>query len=476
MTDPAAYHSYDGSVRQFDLPGQAGGVVRLNLYGMGQWIPQALPPDLPPLGERRDLLLRKTLYVEGLWASAVSIAITKMASLAWDVESTAPRLGQRAQDLLLHADGGAGWVQFLSKHLRAFYCNNKGAFIEVARASRVYGSRVVGIHHLPSSRCEPTNDPDIPIIYRSLDGREHEMRWWQVLRLTDMPSDEDDPLGGICAAQRAYDSILKLAAIERYVLEKVTGARPLEIHVVSGLNPRQVEDALTTGQEAQVRRGHTNYMGVVILPVVQGDAPISGYRIPVAELPEGFDYVEQFRHVALRYADTLGIDPQDIQPLTGQALGTGAQSVVLDRKAAGKGSASWQQDLSHKLNELVMADPVRFYFSERDVRDLVAKAQADKARLDVVTGAIESGMIDAVQGLQVLVDEGIMPKEFLTVDQTETETIGDGDKPEAEPEQEDGTPAAEAEEIREDSETKAARMLDAETAAALELVRQVLRG
>lgn len=475
MTDTAQqYHDLSKSVRRFDLTDRGGGVVRLNIWGMGPLVPQALPPDLPPSVAERDRWLRMTPHVEGLWSSALNIAITKTAALAWDIDSDQPRISQRMQELLLHADGGRGWVYFLSRHLRAYCCNTRGAVVEIARQTRVYGSRLAGIHHLPTSRCVPTGDPDIPILYHALDGREYELKWWQVIHFVDMPDDEERE-ANICAASRAYPHILKLAAIERYVLEKVSGSRPLEVHIVNGISPSQIDDAFATAKEDQIRQGHVNFMGVVLMTSVQADAEVSGYRIPLAELPDGFNRKEEFDIALLAYADALGLDPQDVQPLTGQQLGAGAQSQVLEQKAKGRGLLAWRQDFVHQINELVMPESCRFYFSEKDIRDDKLRAEADKTRIEAVGAMIEQQMINPQQGLQLLVDAEIAPEEFLAQDQTAMTTIGDDDKPESEADATDVeiTPGGESEDMG--VETKAtADLLDAEIAAAYALAHEVL--
>jgi hypothetical protein len=126
------------------------------------------------------------------------------------------------------------WTTFLYQHLRDFLTTDNGAFIEIVRATRAAGSRIIGLMHLDSLRCQRTGDPDIPVIYTDRKGREHEMKYHQVMLFADMPDPGATYFGvGYCAASRAYKSIYRMSAIERYGSEKVSGRRPLAIHFVN---------------------------------------------------------------------------------------------------------------------------------------------------------------------------------------------------------------------------------------------------
>ena len=71
--------------------------------------------------------------------------------------------------------------------------------------------------------------------------------------------------------------------------------------------------------------------------------------IPLADFPDNFNRRDELDIAILGYANNLGLDPQDLQPLTGQALGTGAQSQVLNEKAKGKGQMHHTRCHQHTL-------------------------------------------------------------------------------------------------------------------------------
>ena len=155
----------DKSVTSADFPHiiDNNGVIRLVVPFWTYMDPQriVLPPQAPAYWSReRDIILRSSVHNEAMWAAAVGIAITKMVSLAWEVKSSIPIRSRRAQELLLQADTvRVGWVGFLSKNLRDFTTTDNGSFIEIVRASRAYGSQIVGLKHLDSLRITRTGDP-----------------------------------------------------------------------------------------------------------------------------------------------------------------------------------------------------------------------------------------------------------------------------------------------------------------------------
>jgi hypothetical protein len=415
------------SVKRNDYPSVAGGYA---YFFIPSYDPSytALPYDLSADWLTRDKWLRYSTYAETMWANAVTIATTKLQSLAYNISGDVPLRVKRTQQLLLHADAGKGWVPFLGKVVKDYTTTNNGCFTEIERYSGAMGARIKGIHHLDSLRCRRTGDTEIPVIYTDLLGYEHEMKYWQVIDLCDMPDARAESLGqGECAAHRAWRTITKLAAIERYVFEKVSGRRPLAIHIVSGVTTKQLEGVVAGSQQSADAKGVVSYMGAALAGSM-GDG-LSLVTIPLAELPDGFNPEQERKDGYLRYAGALGLDLQDLQPLSGQGLGTGTQSIMLDEKAAGKGLAAFRQDFTHKLNELILDDKTTFAFSENDLRDQKAKAEIAQLRGTFVNDAVASSIITPEQALQVHVDNDDLPREFLPSDETAFTDLSDTEKP-----------------------------------------------
>lgn len=394
-----------------------------------------LPAYLPLDFRQRDRILDSTVRADAMWSAAIGIAITKAASMSWEAKSDGETRSKKAQELLLSADatsisGIGGWVSYLGKQVRNFTCTNAGCFTEIIRANGAYGSKIVGLGHLSALRMRRTGDPEYPFIYIDRWGRQHVMRWWQVFNLVDMPDPDEAALGvGLCAAERAYQQIRKLAALEQYIYEKLSGSRPLALHIVNGLTKDQLTDMMNSASNSQASKGLSLYMGAIVATTLKPDSAPSLVTIPLAELPDGFEAEKERDRADLIYANSLGLDPQDLKPMSNQQMGAGAQSEVLNQKAEGRGQAAYRQQLTHMLNQLVFDNKTQFLFTEHDYRDQQAAANVSAARGAFITGLVQGQVISPQQGQQVLVEQGELPKIFIEQGAQAGSDLSDTDKP-----------------------------------------------
>lgn len=395
------------------------GVAYIGLWGGYGVREGVLPPTPPPYWSRqRDALLRSTMYNESYWSGALYIAATKLTAQSWEVGPSDRRnLVTHSHNLLTYADAGRGWVSFLTRNSLDFMTCDNGSFIEIVRASSSKGARITGIIHLDSMRCLRTGDPDIPVIYSDRMGREHEMKAHQVISMADMATGGDMYYGvGLCAASRAYRQIAKLAAIETYAYEKITGSRPQSIYFINGVSDMQLRQAVATSSEDAVRRGAVNFRGAMVVPLLLDKGAVEIAEVPLAALPDGWDRKQELDIALLAYANALGLDVQDLQPISGQQLGAGAQSQVLDDKARGRGQAAYKKQLTHLLNTLVLPGAVSFFFVEDDLRDRQQQAAYDKTRVDTGAAMLKDGLLDQAKVVNWLIDLNVLPPEYAVAD------------------------------------------------------------
>jgi hypothetical protein len=362
-------------------------------------------PGLPAYWTRqRDYALSSTLRMCSIWPSMVNKAVTKQVALGWRIEDSedSTRRTSAGQDLLTFADA-TDWIQFGSRHLQDVHLCDNGVFIEVVRAANARGSRILGLMHLDSFRCTRTGYPDYPILYQDDLGAEHALRADQVLSYADMPSPRATLHGvGMCAADRAFDAIVKLASVETYFREKVTGSRTLAIHIVSGISKEKLKQAMTTADQEQKEKGFFVYKGSVVIPTLDTEKPPGIITIPLAEIPDGFDVKTERDAAYLEMVNAAGIALQDIQPLSGQGLGTGTQTVILDEAAMGMGpGASWRKWFEHVMT---------FRVQTRETQ-------------------IKSGEITPAVARQIAADAGDLPKDLVGVDATPGGVLEDSEKP-----------------------------------------------
>lgn len=384
---------------------------------------------LPPRNSKaRDIVLRESVHVDGMWASAVNMAITKQVALGyqiWDSERSTIRIS-RAQQLIQ-----SYWPHAIQRGLRDFLTTNGGQVVGIQRVARAPGAKIARLVHLDSLRCYPTYHAQYPILYNTPRGEWRLLADYDVIHLMDMPDSREEIVSGLCAADRAWDTVLKLCAMETYYREKVSGSRNLAIHFVSGISDAQLKDALQAADETKRQQGFVLYRGSTIIPTLALETPPTVVTIPLAEIPDGFVVADERRDAYLRLANAIGIFVGEVQPLSGQGLGTGTQTVVLDEAAEGRGIAAWRAELTQQINERVLPGAVTFAFTNgNDVRDRKARAEADKARIDALKAAVEAGAITPAQMANVLADEEIIPREFVVQDATAGATLDEGDKPE----------------------------------------------
>ena len=458
---------------------------------------QSPTPQLPMHGTReRDRVLGATLDLEDMWASAVAMAVTKIAVRGYEISDTddSGRRTEKAKSLVMNFDGPSEYRSGVAKTVQDFLLTDNGWFLEVERESSRPGARPRALYHLDSYRCYRTGNLDYPVLYIDYMGRWHKLRGDQVLFGADLPSARARQFNlGRCAASRAFQTIVKLSAVETYFREKITGSRALALHFLGGLSPRQLKDAIETSDADKVRKGHIVYKGAVMVPV-EGDAPITVSTIELASVPDGFNVNDERKDAYLRYANALGIPVQDIQPLSGQGLGTGTQSVVLDEAAEGQGLAFFVKDFEDKINNLVMPKTTIFVIKQNDIRDQKAAAELTRSKIDAITALLGNGQTPGVitqpMALQMAVDEGLVPREFLPSDVTPEGVLtdsGDQSKPAGPatvapyaglaPQGPPPPPApagALPEATKAATDAQAQSLIDDQLDAALELVRQVL--
>lgn len=385
---------------------------------------------LPAWGTKeRDAILRAARLVNGIWASAVMKATTKIASRGYtltDSTDSQTRLG-RAADIL--QSYGPGWVRGMKRGLQDYLQTNYGQVIAIERAANRPGARVTGLIHLDSLRCYPTRDPKYPVLYNAPSGRWHLLPEWGVIQLSDMTDPDTFAYGyGQCAADRAWETVLLDTAIQTYFREKVSGTRNLAIHILRGVSEAQLRAALAGSEEARENRGFLLYKGSTIVPLLS-DVGVELVTIPLAEIPDGFDIDSARRDNYLRIANALGVPVQDIQPLSGQGLGTGTQSVVLDEAAEGQGLASYPKELAEAINAKVLPPSTTFAVTTNDVRDQRAQAEVRKIRGEDRAARIAAGEITVDEARQLALDDGDLPPELVAEDATPGGTLTSDEKP-----------------------------------------------
>lgn len=410
--------------------------------GGGVWVWQVMDPGslatpAPELPFRSvytwtaDRVLASTLDLEDMWANAVNQGASKIAARGFEISDSddSTRRTQRSQALVMNFDGPAEYRSGIHKVFQDFALTRNGCFLEVERESKNPSSRPRALWHLDSLRCRRTGNLDYPVVYWDLWGRWHALRASDVIYFADMPSPRAQLYGvGRPAAERAFKTIVKLAAVETYFREKITGARALKLVFISGVTKKKLQDVKETSDAEMERKGWTVYKGAVMVPT-ETDQAVSVAEIDLAGVADGFNVEDERRIGQLIYANAVGLAFTDLAPLAHQGFGTGVQAKVIDEGEEGRSSVFFVKTLEDRINWLLMPKTTTFMVVTNDVRDKQAKADLQKTRVDTIIamkGTDQApGFISADQALNIAADEGLVPKEFLPKDITPEGTVTD---------------------------------------------------
>ena len=241
--------------------------------------------------------------------------------------------------------------------------------------------------------------------------------------------DPSYPIEGIghCAAERVYPIIYKIAAMISADNERIVGAGAHQLAIITGMSPAQITGVLTTAKAEAQAKGMINYQGTIIAGL-QGDAPIDIKTLQLRGLPDNYNYKEQIDLAHLAYANAIGLVLTDLQPLSGQGLGTGAQAIVIEEKLAGRTLSTRDKELTHLLNEWVMPDAVTFAFAEKDTREEKAQADVAAVRESTRNSMIQNGTIDTTIARNMAGDSGDLKKEFVPQDVTPEQSVDDEER------------------------------------------------
>lgn len=389
-------------------------------------LPTDLPPDwmypAPLVGYwTRDIILRMTPRHEPFFAGAIAKAAAKIASMSWEIK------GERVERFRnMFVDwGGDGYVPSQKRGVRDYLTTNNGAFFEIVRASKNPSSNILGLVHLDSLRVMRTNDPEIPYVFLDLKGLYHELREENVIALVDMPNTATAAFGrGVCAADDVYQAIYKMAVMDRYLTEKVTGSGANVLDFITGLNDQQLQQLITTAKNEAIAKGQIYYQGHIIAGIL-AQVQMNHVSINLRELPDGYDRQKEIENSQLAYAVRIGLDPQDINPalLGGGSLGTGAQAQVLHEKQEGSVLSSFQKELTHQIDQKVLPIRATFYFAESDLREQLQKAQISQIHAQTRQVQVNTQEITASEARALAKEAEDIPAD-ITV-----ETLTDEQKP-----------------------------------------------
>lgn len=394
--------------------------------------------DIIPWGRnvwRRDRELRSFWVTEPYVASAINTIVAARANMSWSLNGP-PRTVAIIQRMFQSSNLGKGWLDLHSKVAIDLLTQDNAGFVEIIRQEDKPTSPVMNLNHLDSGRCVRTGMSDFPVIYYDRENREHKLAWYQVMTFEDMSSPiEEMNSVQYCFLTRILRGAQILRDISVFKREKLSGRNPGQIHLVSGVQTKIVDDKLEIAQENATNQGFARYMLPLVIGSLDPTANVSAVTIDLKSLPEGFEEDTTMRWYISLLAMGAGADYQDFAPLSSGSLGSGQQSETLHRKARGKGHFTWRKLWEHKLNfSGIMPQSVTFSFDENDIAVEAEQADLDQVKAETFNTYYNSGVgvlpLSVIH--QMMADEEILKPEYLAMlggENVTTDIIATDDEP-----------------------------------------------
>lgn len=337
---------------------------------------------------RRDRELRAISYAvhNGLFQGAAAGLIMRWQTVPWEIKG-GRNLVRAYQEMLAR-----GWEQFIGQIGWDFLTQDFGAVGEIiggGRADKPLTGRVLMLDHMDSLSCYATKNAEFPIVYwNEEDGSMHHMHDSRVHRFVDMASPKRSAYGtGLCALSRYLSEANVDILLGRHDNEMLNDLPPAGLLAITGVQQNQWMDILGKFESDRRADGQNVFRNTMVMFSVDPTRKVEVQMTPFSTLPEGFD-TKGFIDVHVnKLALALGVDPQDIWPLSGQALGTGTQSEILASKARGKMFGRFLQMVTRFINYKVLPDGLEFQFKFKDAEEDGETAATAKVWVEIANSA-----------------------------------------------------------------------------------------
>lgn len=383
----------------------APGLNRLLFYR------QRSPLDIPPYGYGgRGTALRRIWRLHGadIIASALAVMIQKVQATSYTIEGPQRTVAQ-AQDMIDLADLGKGWLQFIAKWVIEFCTQDNGVFNEllgpgqplkrngvivrhpdgrpVIDVSQPLEGRPISIAHVDSISCERTGVYEVPVRYYDINGSMHLMHYSRMFFIADMPQPDERLFGyGFCALSRCISMMQYAINWADARNESLDNMPPLSILALENINLQKYEEQMAA-YDADRKAVEERVLRSILTLVSQDPTkPVNVKLTPVRQLWESFDEEKAFNVTVDTVAMAFGLDRQDLAALSTSAMGSGAQSTVLDEKSRGKGVGNILTQVEGEMRS-VMPASTSFRFDRRDDEEDLKRATIHETKVRTVVWA-----------------------------------------------------------------------------------------
>lgn len=300
------------------------------------------------------------------------------------------------QDIFFEAEFGEGYDTLVWKGLQDYLCLNRGWFMEKVSygdpsTPLKEGARILGLNHLDAMRIVLTGNLEFPYQYYSeYTGKLHTLHHSRVIHFVHAPTPNTSyphygksPLYNILSQSNAQ------ILLGRHQNELLSDLPPPGLVIFNNVKAENVEQAMKTFEAERRSDGQKVFRAPLKMEGLKPNEPVSVTFVPLASVPQDFDYEKYMRvHVNL-VALGIQMDPQDIWPLTGTPLqGTGQQSKILQSKSSNKGYGYMLTRLEREWN-VTMPRPVELKYKAQNAEQDQTQANIAKTWVDTANAATD---------------------------------------------------------------------------------------
>lgn len=357
---------------------------------------------IPGWGQRlRDRWLRDYFYTlhNQMLTSVLTSVMRKVAQTSWEISGK--RNVKYFQDLFIFADPAneaPGWEGFVMRVVQDYLTQDFGAFMEViapGNPDEPVRAKVLGLAHVDSFRVipNPYTDTDknkqvkeryeYPYFFLS-DGGWVKMHRTRIARMVDSPSPKRVMRGnGQCAMSRGISTGYGQILVRKYIIERLSDQPPAGIMVAH--NIKNLDALIKRHQAENEARGNDVYNRMMTAESLAMNEKPSIETHFFSNLPEAFNRREYNEEDAIELALAIGVDVQDIRPLSSSnGIGnTATQSTILSAKGRGKMLAGIYAMFERLFNFYILPESLQFQFKPEDGE--ADKEAASNAKLWVET-------------------------------------------------------------------------------------------
>lgn len=364
-----------------------------------------------------------------IFPSAISGLSKRLQSMNWKLKGDNEEWVAFYQDVLWNAEFGAGWDVFISKLVEDYSVLDGGAYVELIGPGNpnepMTSNGVTGISVLDGLRCEPTDDPNYPVIFMDAYGVLHVIPITRVVRMVDTPDSDVMSYGyGQSALSRCIATVQREILMNRYIEQQLDDNPPPGLMLFKNISDQALEEAfIKLDKERETDHG-SKWGNVVKLFGAMAEVDIDVQSVNFAQPPEKFDYIEYKNLAVKEIALAVGLDIQDLWELTGNRIGSATQSEVLHEKSKGRAIGRLVKSIERLINQ-ALPEELEFEFEYIDTAE--EEKRATIAQMWATTISTIAPTIGEQAARQLLADVIEPVRKVLTDESGKLIELGDVD-------------------------------------------------